>query len=109
MDGLASIVGLSTAAMTGVIAASQGHQHVAVMAAVLAASLLGFLMYNLPPASVFLGDSGSMVIGLSVGLLGIQGTMKTSATLAITAPAVRTAHVDIVAGPAGITGRRLTP
>jgi UDP-GlcNAc:undecaprenyl-phosphate GlcNAc-1-phosphate transferase len=88
MDGLASIVGLSAAAMMGIIAASEGRDHVAVMAMVLAASLLGFLIYNLPPASVFLGDSGSMVLGLSVGLLGIQGNLKTSATLAITAPAV---------------------
>lgn len=88
MDGLASIVGLSAAVMMGMIAASEGHPHVALMAGVLAASLLGFLMYNLPPASVFLGDSGSMVIGLSLGLLGIQGTLKTTATLAITAPAV---------------------
>jgi UDP-GlcNAc:undecaprenyl-phosphate/decaprenyl-phosphate GlcNAc-1-phosphate transferase len=88
MDGLASIVGLSTAAMLGVIAASQGQDHVALMALVLTASLAGFLIYNLPPASIFLGDSGSMVIGLTVGVLGIQGALKTSATLAITAPAV---------------------
>jgi UDP-GlcNAc:undecaprenyl-phosphate/decaprenyl-phosphate GlcNAc-1-phosphate transferase len=88
MDGLASIIGLSTAAMLGVIAASQGQDHVAAMAIVLAASLTGFLIYNLPPASIFLGDSGSMVIGLSIGLLGMQGSLKTSATLAITAPAV---------------------
>jgi UDP-GlcNAc:undecaprenyl-phosphate GlcNAc-1-phosphate transferase len=88
MDGLASIVGLSTATMLGVIAASEGHHHVALMAVVLAGSLAGFLMYNLPPASIFLGDSGSMVIGLTIGVLGIQGSMKTSATLAITAPAV---------------------
>ena len=38
MDGLASIVGLSAAAMMGVIAASQGNDHVAIMAIVLAAS-----------------------------------------------------------------------
>ena len=110
MDGLASIVGLSTAAMMGVIAASEGHDHVAVMAIVLAASLLGFLIYNLPPASIFLGDSGSMVIGLSVGLLGIQGTLKTSATLAITAPAVvmTLPMFDIVAALVRrkLTGRR---
>ena len=81
MDGLASIVGLSTAAMLGVIAASEGHAHVAAMAIVLAASLAGFLVYNLPPASIFLGDSGSMVIGLTVGVLGMQGSLKTSATL----------------------------
>ena len=88
MDGLASIVGLSTAAMLGVIAASQGQEHVALMALILTSSLAGFLIYNLPPASIFLGDSGSMVIGLTVGVLGIQGALKTSATLAITAPAV---------------------
>jgi UDP-GlcNAc:undecaprenyl-phosphate/decaprenyl-phosphate GlcNAc-1-phosphate transferase len=88
MDGLASIIGFSTATMLGVIAANQGQDHVAAMAIILAASLTGFLVYNLPPASIFLGDSGSMVIGLSVGLLGIQGSLKTSATLAITAPVV---------------------
>jgi hypothetical protein len=74
--------------MLGVIAASLQQDHVAAMAIILAASLAGFLIYNLPPASIFLGDSGSMVIGLSVGLLGMQGSLKTSATLAITAPAV---------------------
>jgi UDP-GlcNAc:undecaprenyl-phosphate/decaprenyl-phosphate GlcNAc-1-phosphate transferase len=110
MDGLASIVGVSTAAMMGVIAASEGHPHVAVMSTVLAASLLGFLFYNLPPASVFLGDSGSMVIGLSIGLLGIQGSLKTSATLAITAPAVvmTLPMFDIIAALVRrkLTGRR---
>ncbi len=107
MDGLASIVGLSTAVMIGMIAASQGYYHVAGMATVLAASLVGFLLYNLPPASIFLGDSGSMVIGLTLGVLGIQGAMKTSATLAITAPAVvmTLPMFDIVAA---IVRRRLT-
>jgi len=88
MDGLASIVGLATATMLGVIAVNEGHPHVATIAVILAGALAGFLIYNLPPASIFLGDSGSMVIGLTVGVLGIAGTMKTSATLAITAPAV---------------------
>jgi UDP-GlcNAc:undecaprenyl-phosphate GlcNAc-1-phosphate transferase len=88
MDGLASIVGLSTAAMMGLLAASIGNDHVAVIALVLAGALAGFLVYNLPPASIFLGDSGSMVIGLVVGLLGIHGTLKTSATLSIMAPTV---------------------
>jgi UDP-GlcNAc:undecaprenyl-phosphate GlcNAc-1-phosphate transferase len=88
MDGLASLVGLSTAMMMGVIAASMGNNHVAVMAVLLAGALAGFLVYNLPPANIFLGDSGSALIGLVLGILGIQGAMKTSATLAITAPAV---------------------
>lgn len=111
MDGLASIVGLAAATMMGLIAANEGHPHVSVMAMVLAASLLGFLMYNLPPASVFLGDSGSMVIGLTLGLLGLQGTLKTTATLAITAPAVvmTLPMLDVLAAVVRrkLTGRRI--
>jgi UDP-N-acetylmuramyl pentapeptide phosphotransferase/UDP-N-acetylglucosamine-1-phosphate transferase len=88
MDGLASVVGLSTAAMLGLIAASEGHAHVSIIALILSSALAGFLVLNRPPASIFLGDSGSMVIGLIVGVLGMQGSLKTSATLSITAPAV---------------------
>jgi UDP-GlcNAc:undecaprenyl-phosphate GlcNAc-1-phosphate transferase len=88
LDGLASVVGLSTALMMALIAANEGHVHVSVIAVVLAGALVGFLVYNLPPASIYLGDSGSMVIGLVVGILAIQGALKTSATMSITAPAV---------------------
>ena len=88
MDGLASAVGVATCAMLAIIATATGHPHVALVAMILAGALTGFLVYNLPPASIYLGDSGSMVIGLVVGMLGIQGAMKTSATLSITAPAV---------------------
>ncbi|MDA7979155.1 MAG: undecaprenyl/decaprenyl-phosphate alpha-N-acetylglucosaminyl 1-phosphate transferase [Pirellulales bacterium] len=88
MDGLAATVGLSTAAMMAVIATTMGHHHVAIIAVALAGALAGFLVYNLPPASIFLGDSGSMVIGLLVGILGIQGSLKTTATLSLTVPAV---------------------
>jgi UDP-GlcNAc:undecaprenyl-phosphate GlcNAc-1-phosphate transferase len=107
MDGLASIVGLATATMMGLIAGTEGHPHVAVIASVLAGALAGFLVYNLPPASIFLGDSGSMVIGLVVGTLGIHGGMKTSATLSITAPAVVMAlpMLDVVLA---VIRRRLT-
>ncbi|MGA2033892.1 MAG: MraY family glycosyltransferase, partial [Thermoguttaceae bacterium] len=88
MDGLASIVGLSTTAMMALIALSAGNGHIAVIAVILAAALSGFLVFNLPPATIFLGDSGSTLIGLVVGILGMQGSMKSSATLAITAPVV---------------------
>ena len=80
----------------------------AVIATVLAASLLGFLMYNLPrPAS--LGDLAAWSPP-SVGLLGNQGSLKTSATLAITAPAVvmTLPMFDIIAALVRrkLTGRR---
>jgi len=88
MDGLASLVGIFTAATMGVIATYLGNSYVAVVAVALAAALAGFFAHNRPPASIFLGDSGSMVIGMVVGILGIQSTLKTSATLSITAPLV---------------------
>jgi UDP-GlcNAc:undecaprenyl-phosphate/decaprenyl-phosphate GlcNAc-1-phosphate transferase len=74
--------------MMGIIATNLGQDHVTAIAVVLAGSLAGFLVHNLPPASIFLGDSGSMVIGLVLGVLGMQGAMKTSTTLAITVPAI---------------------
>jgi UDP-GlcNAc:undecaprenyl-phosphate GlcNAc-1-phosphate transferase len=88
MDGLASLVGLSTATMMALVALSMGNGHVAMLAFLLAGALAGFLLYNLPPASIFLGDSGSTLVGLVLGTLGIAGSLKTSATLSITAPAV---------------------
>ena len=58
----------------------------AVVAAVFVGSLLGFLPFNYPPAKMFLGDAGSMLIGLVVGSLAIGGTMKGPATVAMAAP-----------------------
>ncbi len=88
LDGLASVVGLSTTSMMGIIALNMGNEHVAAAAMVLTAALAGFLVFNRPPASIFLGDSGSTLIGLVIGVLGIQGSLKSSATLSITAPVV---------------------
>jgi UDP-GlcNAc:undecaprenyl-phosphate GlcNAc-1-phosphate transferase len=107
LDGLASIVGLSTAVIMAIIASSSGHPHVAMIAVVLAGALAGFLLYNLPPASIYLGDSGSMVIGLVVGMLAIQGSLKTTATLSLTAPAVVLA-IPIWDSLLAIVRRRLT-
>ena len=88
LDGLATVVGLSTTSMMGLIALNMGNDHVAAAAMALTAALAGFLVFNRPPASVFLGDSGSTLIGLVIGVLGIQGSLKSSATLSITAPVV---------------------
>lgn len=88
LDGLASIVGISASLMMAIIATHTGHADVGVVALVLAGALIGFLAYNLPPAKIFLGDSGSMVIGLVVGMVSIQGALKTTATLSITVPAI---------------------
>jgi UDP-GlcNAc:undecaprenyl-phosphate GlcNAc-1-phosphate transferase len=55
---------------------------------VLTAALAGFLVFNRPPASIFLGDSGSTFLGLMIGVLSFQASLKSTATLSITAPVV---------------------
>jgi len=74
MDGLASTVGITVAATIAVLASVTGNTHVALVAIVLAGSLAGFLAHNLPPARIYLGDCGSMVIGLLLATLALRAT-----------------------------------
>jgi UDP-GlcNAc:undecaprenyl-phosphate/decaprenyl-phosphate GlcNAc-1-phosphate transferase len=86
MDGLLSSIGFIVCLALGLMALVNGHITSACLAFALAGALLGFLCYNLPPASVFLGDSGSMVIGLTIGVLSIRSFLKGPATVTLAAP-----------------------
>lgn len=86
IDGLATTIGIILCATISVIAVFMSQPAVAVVAAVFVGSLLGFLPFNFPPARMFLGDAGSMLIGLVVGTLAIGGSMKGPATVAMAAP-----------------------
>ena len=86
MDGLAAGVGIF-ATLTIVIAALMQKNIALAMATVpLAGCLLGFLRYNFNPATVFLGDSGSLLIGFLLGCYGIIWTEKSATLLGMTAP-----------------------
>ncbi len=74
MDGLASTVGITVAVAIAVVAGATGNTHVVVIAVVLAGALAGFLAHNLPPARIYLGDCGSMVIGLVLATLVLHVT-----------------------------------
>lgn len=87
MDGLATSVGLVVSLAIAAMAAILGHRTEAFLALIMAGSLAGFLIYNSPPASVFLGDAGSMLIGLILGALAIRSSIKGPATIALAAPA----------------------
>jgi UDP-GlcNAc:undecaprenyl-phosphate GlcNAc-1-phosphate transferase len=86
IDGLATTIGIILCATIAIIALAINQVGVAIVAAVFVGSLLGFLPYNFPPARMFLGDAGSMLIGLVVGTLAIRGSMKATATVAMAAP-----------------------
>jgi UDP-GlcNAc:undecaprenyl-phosphate GlcNAc-1-phosphate transferase len=85
MDGLLGTVGMVVCGALAGIAFLSGHPFAGLIAAALAGALVGFLRYNLPPASVYLGDCGSMLIGLVVAALAIQASLKGPA-MALVAP-----------------------
>lgn len=107
MDGLLSTVGLTVCVALGVIAFMIGQTATALVAFALAGALLGFLRFNFPPATIYLGDSGSMLIGLTVGVLAIQSSLKGTATLALAAPAALLI-LPIFDTSAAIVRRKLT-
>jgi hypothetical protein len=59
---------------------------VAFFAAALAGAVLGFLRYNFNPATIFLGDTGSLFLGFQLAVLSIAGSQKSSTAIALAAP-----------------------
>src|SRR5437764_1908355 len=86
IDGLAAGAGLFAALVVLGVSLMMGHPHVTVMALVLSGALIGFLRYNFNPASIFLGDSGSLFIGFTLAALSLQGAQKASTAVAIAIP-----------------------
>ena len=86
MDGLASGVGLLVSGTLTLVAIHNENFQVAVLAVALAGSLAGFLLYNWHPACIFLGDSGSLLIGLLIGVIGVEGSMEGPSAISILFP-----------------------
>ncbi len=74
MDGLAAGVGLVAGGLYLAATLIGGQWFVAGLAALLVGALLGFLLFNLPPAKLYLGDSGSLVVGLMLAVISIRTT-----------------------------------
>lgn len=86
LDGLVAGVALGSALIFLLVAGLNG-QWLAVLAmAALAGCALGFLKYNFNPAQIFMGDTGSLFLGLMFAGWSIIGLLKTTATLALTIP-----------------------
>lgn len=85
-DGLATTVGIVLCGTIGATAIELNNELVAFVAFAMTGALLGFLRYNFPPASIFLGDAGSMSIGLLAGGLSIQSSIKGATAFALIGP-----------------------
>jgi UDP-GlcNAc:undecaprenyl-phosphate GlcNAc-1-phosphate transferase len=90
VDGLAAGVCAIDGAAFAVIAFSLqgGTSAAAVLAALTAGASLGFLFHNRFPAKIFMGDTGSLLLGYLLGVAAIIGSLKTNAVLALAAPLI---------------------
>jgi UDP-GlcNAc:undecaprenyl-phosphate GlcNAc-1-phosphate transferase len=87
-DGVATGVSVLAAATLAQIAASAGHPTVALLLIAAAGAGLGLLPFNLPPASVLLGDSGALLFGFILGALSIRGATGSTDAVFIAVPIV---------------------
>lgn len=89
LDGLAAGIALFAALCNFVIATFNGSPVVMLLSGSLVGALLGFLRYNFNPATIFLGDAGSMFLGFVLAATSIAGaTTKSSTAIAILAPII---------------------
>ena len=108
MDGLAAGVGTVTAVAFGVVALSTGEYPEAAASFALAGALAGFLVFNFQPARIYLGDAGSLAVGITLGALALAirwsersaaGFLAPLAILAV--PLADTAFVSVLRARAG--------
>ncbi|MFW5827536.1 MAG: glycosyltransferase family 4 protein [Alkalispirochaeta sp.] len=85
-DGLAGGVALIAALFMGIIALGQGSLVSAILSFAVAGSLAGFLVFNLPPARIFMGDSGSLSLGYILAVLPLLGLQRGEPGLMAVAP-----------------------
>ena len=76
LDGLAAGVSGISATTLAVVSMINGDGDTAILCFILAGACVGFLVYNFHPASIFMGDTGSMFLGYTLAILSIMGTAK---------------------------------
>lgn len=85
-DGLAAGV-IAIVALILMLAAGQLHQiEIVQLAGALAGCCAGFLLFNFPPARIFMGDSGAHFLGIALGMISILGIAKVAVAFALAAP-----------------------
>ena len=88
VDGLAAGVCVISALTLAVVALSLDRTAAGVLAALTAGASLGFLRHGFPPATTFMGDTGSNLLGYLLGAVAVQGALKTNAVVALFLPLI---------------------
>jgi UDP-GlcNAc:undecaprenyl-phosphate/decaprenyl-phosphate GlcNAc-1-phosphate transferase len=85
-DGLAAGVCTIAAGTFAIIALSLDRPFAGILAALTAGAAVGFLWHNFHPASIFMGDAGSNLLGLLLACVAVEGVLKTAAVVALVFP-----------------------
>lgn len=88
VDGLAAGVCVISALTLAIVALSLDRTAAGVLAALTAGAALGFLRHGFPPATTFMGDTGSNLLGYLLGAVAVQGALKTNAVVALFLPLI---------------------
>jgi UDP-GlcNAc:undecaprenyl-phosphate GlcNAc-1-phosphate transferase len=88
LDGLAAGIALLATMTTLIASLVSGNIGLTIATAPLAGALVGFLVFNFNPASIFLGDSGSLVLGFLLGCYSVLWSAKSVTLLGMTAPVI---------------------
>ncbi len=88
VDGLAAGASIFALISILVFSVAQGNPEISLIAVVLVGAVMGFLRYNFNPATIFLGDSGSLFLGFLAAVLSLAGSQKGSTIVAIAIPLV---------------------
>jgi len=86
LDGLSAGTSFIVSLTIGLIAYINGNAGIVFVTLCLAGSILGFLPYNFHPAKIFLGDSGSLLLGFILAIISIQGSSKGPTLVGLLAP-----------------------
>ena len=88
LDGLAAGSALFSTGVVFVVSLLSPNSTLAFLTIVMAGAILGFLRFNFPPATIFLGDSGSLFIGFMLSVLALVGSQKAPTMVAVAIPTV---------------------
>jgi len=88
LDGLAAGIGAIVAATLFAAGLPDASSFFPVAAIALSGAAAGFLRWNFPPARIFLGDTGSLLLGFVIAVLGMQGSFKGTTALALVVPII---------------------
>lgn len=88
LDGLASGLALISSVSMFIVSMITGRYEAVLLCSILSGSILGFLPYNFNPASIFLGDTGSQLLGFLLSSIAIIGAVKSATAITLAVPII---------------------